>query len=127
MPFFWISDLIFFENFFHIKSSKNSGAEPIPRKPKICLWKYLNWFNDNHEPILDPTKIKFFFLIIFFIEYFTSWLHFEILPLVKSPEDFPWPEYSNPKNPKFLFLQYLMKFFGFSPSRSDINPWRNTR
>ena len=34
--------LIFFGNFFHINLSRNSGAEPIPTKPKICFLKYLN-------------------------------------------------------------------------------------
>ena len=34
-PFLIISDLIFFVNFFHIKCSRNSGADPIPKKPTI--------------------------------------------------------------------------------------------
>ena len=32
----------FLENLFHIKYFKNSGAEPIPKKPLICFLKNLN-------------------------------------------------------------------------------------
>ena len=49
-----------------------------------------------------------------------------MFPLINFPDDFPWPEYSNAKNPKSSFLAKDKKALGFFPLRSDINPWRNT-
>ena len=126
MPFLIVSDFIFFENFFHIKFSKNSGAEPIPIKPFIWFSNNSNKFREIHEPILEPTKIKLFFFTIFFIKYAASFVHFEILPLINFPDDLPWPEYSRAKKPRLFFFAKFKKALGFFPSKSDINPWRKT-
>ena len=39
------------------------------------------------------------------IRILVSLVHLEILPLVNLPDDFPWPEYSNPRKPIFFLLQ----------------------
>ena len=45
-PFFLISIFILLENLFHISLSRNSGAEPIPKKPFILFLIRLNWFKE---------------------------------------------------------------------------------
>src|SRR5210317_70213 len=76
--------------------------------------------------MLEPIRIKLFFLTIFFISKCVCLLHFEILPLVNLPEDFPCPEYSKAKKPRLYFFEKFRKFFGFSPSKSDIKPCKKT-
>ncbi len=89
LPLVANSDLILLLNLFHINLVKNSGAEPIPINPRICFLKYLKRLRLIHDPMLDPTKIKLFFLTIFFIPVFASFVHLLILPSVKLPDDFP--------------------------------------
>ena len=125
-PFLIVSFFIFFENFFHITLSKNSGADPIPINPLICFLKYPNCFVEIQEPMLEPTNIKLFFLIIFFITTLTWLLHLLIFPSVNLPEDLPCPEYSIAKKPIFFLLQNFFNFLGFSPSKSDIKPCKKT-
>ena len=64
-PFFLISIFILLENLFHISLSRNSGAEPIPKKPLILFLIRLNWFKEIQAPILDPINIISFFLTTF--------------------------------------------------------------
>ncbi len=52
--------------------------------------------------MLEPIRIKFFFLIILLIDSFASLVHLVILPLVNLPDDFPWPEYSIARKPNFF-------------------------
>ena len=63
-----------------------------------------NKFKDIQLPILEPIKINFFFFFNFeLINSFASFVHLVIFPLVNSPADLPWPEYSNLRKFK-LFL-----------------------
>ena len=66
----------------------------MPKKPLICFLKNLNWFNEIHAPILEPTRIILFALTIFLINKLVSLVHFETFPSVNLPDDLPWPEYS---------------------------------
>ena len=76
--------------------------------------------------MLDPTIIKLFFLIYFFIKVDVSLLHLVIFPLINFPEDFPCPEYSKAKKLSLFFLTKSKNAFGFLPSKSDIKPCKKT-
>ena len=114
------------ENFFHIICSKNSGAAPIPKKPIIRFLKISNCFKEIQAPILEPTNIRLLPLVFFLINFEVCSLHFEIFPSINFSEDLPCPEYSSAKKLTLFFFAKFNNALGFSPSRSDIKPWRKT-
>ena len=65
--------------------------------------------------MLEPIKIKSFFFTIFLIAYSTFLVQIEMLPLVNSPEDFPWPKYSNAKKPRPFLMANFLNVCGFFP------------
>ena len=72
-----------------------------------------------YDETVEKTYMKTW---ICFINNVTSLVHFEILPLVNFPEDFPCPEYSIAKKPSLFFLAKFKKILGFFPSKLDMNP-----
>ena len=78
-----------YDNEIHRFSNFSCEEKIQHSNPIEWLEEYFNTFKAIQEPILEPTKIKLFFFTIFFIAIFTSPVHFDILPFVNLPEDFP--------------------------------------
>ena len=77
--------------------------------------------------MLEPIKIKLFFLTTLLIVFFVSFVQVLILPFVKVPEDFPCPEYSKLKKPNLFFFANFKRVNGFFPSISDMKPGKKTK
>ena len=62
----------------------------MPINPFNLFFKIFKLVKDSQAPILEPTKIKLFFLTIFFIKFLHHSSPFaEIFPFVNFPDDFP--------------------------------------